>query len=262
MELNSCLYECSVTHHRFEPKVYHFTHKTFMFYIDLDELECIQKNLRFISLKGWNVFQFSEKDHLDFGKPTLKQNITHYARTQGVKEDIVKIMLLTNLRTFGYIFNPVSFYVCFNSDGHPLCVIPEIGNTFGELKPYILTNDKLFNGRFQGVLQKHYYISPFIDLDVFMDFKIKIPGERLDIRINDFKQDKRILCATMSGKRATLDNKTLLFYAIKFPLITLKIIFLIHWHAGILYMFKRLPFHKKEDNMELQKEVQRVWVKK
>jgi len=65
----------------------------------------------------------------------------------------------------------------------------------------------------------------------------------------------------MTGPRKSLTTANLFWYTVKYPLVTLKVIFLIHWHAAILHYFKRVPHHAKEANPQMQKEVQRAWIK-
>ena len=66
----------------------------------------------------------------------------------------------------------------------------------------------------------------------------------------------RVLVTTLTGKRAELTNRNLYWFTLKYPLVTMKVIFLIHWHALRLY-WKRVPFHRKADNPALQTEVLR-----
>lgn len=255
--MNSCLYECVVMHCRTKPKVHRLIHKVFMFYLDLDEIDRVVKDNSLISRNRWNVYSFYDKDHLPFGKATVRENLIEFLKRKGIDQSVGRVMLLTNLRTFGYVFNPVSFYFCFDEQGEPLCAIPEIGNTFGEIKPFILNRSDLKKERFSKSEEKFYYISPFSELDISLEFNLKIPGERLDIRVDDLQGAEKILYASLVGQRRPLTFGNLLWFTFKFPLVTLKVIGLIHFHALLLY-FKKVPFHRKESNPHLQKEVLRV----
>lgn len=262
MGLNSCLYEMNVIHYRVEPKKYRFTHRIFMFYIDLDELDLLDKSLTLFSWNRGGMFQFRDDDHFQFDHKTIKENVLTYVKGKGVDTPINRVMLMTNVRTAGYIFNPVSFYFCFDAQNKPVCAVCEVGNTFGELKPFFLGPETLKDDTFCSVQKKFYYISPFIDLDVPMDFRLKVPQERLFIRIDDLKKDKKFLYTTMNGKRRPLSNMELFWLGIKIPFVTLKVIILIHWHAAVLHFIKKIPHHRKSENPELQKEVQRAYNKK
>ena len=97
-------------------------------------------------------------------------------------------------------------------------------------------------------------MSPFIDMDTNFDFDLQIPGEKLQIKIDDYdKEGKRFFISTLSGERKPLTDANLLIYFISFPLITLKVIGMIHWQAFKLWL-KKMPYHKKEADKELQRE--------
>ena len=155
----------------------------------------------------------------------------------------------------GYIFNPVSFYFCSDAAGTAVCAVVQVGNTFGELKPYCIPSPDA-GGGFRLVTPKHFYVSPFSSLDLLFDFKLCVPGERLDIHIDDRDGDRRILLSALTGRRVALTNVRLCWLTLKYPLITLKVIFLIHWHALLLWL-KRIPFHRKAEDAAKQRGVHR-----
>ena len=68
MDVNSCLYECAVMHHRFAPKVHHFQHDIFMFYLDLDELDLLARKIFSFSHNRDNLYSFRDADHEPAGK--------------------------------------------------------------------------------------------------------------------------------------------------------------------------------------------------
>ncbi len=256
--MNSCLYECEIMHLRLKPKKHKLIHKIFMFYLDLDEIDSLNQKTKFVSHNRFSIYSFRDSDHIELGGKTAKENLLLYLKSKGVTAPPAKIKLLTNLRTFGHIFNPVAFYFCFDEKDNPLYVVPEIGNTFGELKPYFIGPQDFAEGKFRSQQTKYYYISPFTDLDITLDFQMKIPADELDIRVDDIQHGAKFLYATMIGKRKELNTGNLLWYSLKFPFVTLKVIGLIHLHAGLLYL-KRIPHHMKESHQELQKEVFRAW---
>jgi len=239
-----------------------------MFYLDLGELDVLHQRMKFMSRNQFNLFNFRDADHLqlpadnpDSSKNT-RQHITEYLYTQGVEIGNGRIMLLTNLCTLGYQFNPVSFYFCYDEQEQPVCSIVEVCNTFREMKPYFLGATTKSGDSFKLNTGKYFYVSPFIDMDTNFDFDLNIPDEKLQIKIDDYdKAGKRFFISTLSGKRVALTDARLLLYFISFPLITLKVMGLIHWQAFKLW-FKKLPFHKKNDDMDLQRGVYRPYQSK
>ncbi len=246
-------------HHRLEPLKNRFVYSIFMFHIDLDELEMLNSSLRLFSMNRFNIFSLRDSDHMQFGKGTIKENVLEYLRQNGISIPGGRVSLVTNLRMFGYVFNPVSFYYCYDEAGTPVCAVPEVGNTFGELKPYLLREEDRTENGFRKLCQKFFYVSPFIDLDTTFDFDLGLPGEKLNVTINDHQNGKKFFLSTVTGIRKALTDARLLWYVFRFPFITLQVITLIHWQALKLYM-RKLPFLRKTDHPELQKEIA-VWNK-
>jgi len=266
--INSCLYKAKVMHHRLAPKVHSFHYEIFMFYLDLDEIDGLSKRLKFMSRNRFNLFNFRDKDHLQLPRENpdqsknIRQHITDYLQANGVAIGNGRIMVLTNLCTAGYQFNPVSFYFCYDEGGMPVCSVVEVCNTFLEMKPYFLGADTKQADTFKLNTEKYFYVSPFIDMDTNFDFDLHVPGKKLNMRIDDYdKEGKRFFVSTLTGVRKPLTDANLLFYFVSFPLITLKVISLIHWQAIKLWL-KKVPYHKKEADKELQKEVYRPYKQK
>jgi DUF1365 family protein len=261
MSMNSCLYECLVVHQRLLPQRYALRHAIFMLYVDLDELERAHDRFRLLSYNGWNLYSFRDDDHIPTdrcaGAP-LAERLRAYLETQGVHlAGDCRIMLLTLPRVLGYVFNPISIYFCL--DRHtaaPRCAVAEVGNTFGEHKLYLLRPEQLRGEQFELRIPKHYYVSPFSSLTLEFDFRLRVPSEALDIRIDDYEDARKTLRSSLVGRRRPLSDSRLLWYALKYPLLTLKVIGLIHWHATRLWL-KGLPWHRKADNPQWQRQILR-----
>lgn len=250
---HSCLYDCVVMHHRLAPKENRFTYRLFFFCLDLDELPVLCRKITGFSHNKFNLYSFRDNDHLT-GEGGLKQKLAAYLSKEGVQfPEKGRVILLTLPRVLGYIFNPVSFYFCFDESGHPLCAVAQVGNTFGEMKPYLLAPPSA-DGVFRLRTPKHFYVSPFSALDLEFDFKLRLPGDHLEIHIDDWQGEKQVLLSSLTGSRVPLTTARLAWLTLKFPLVTLKVIFLIHWQALLLWL-KRLPYHSKAANAHLQRDV-------
>jgi DUF1365 family protein len=286
--MRSCLYECRVMHHRMHPKVHRFEYGIFLACIDLDELDALHTRLRWLSHNRRNLFEFRDTDHRTRPTPQpaapkadeppraslpasvgssphpapapLRQRIADWLAQQGVTIPAdARIRLLTFPRVLGYVFNPVSFYFVHTASGEPVTAIAEVGNTFGEQKPYVVPTDATASdagtGRFRRIVPKHFYVSPFSALDLRFDFRLCNPDDRLAIAVDDLDAgDRKLLVTTLTGTRRPLSDRELLRLAVRYPLVTLRTITLIHWQAFRLWR-KGIPFHRKAAHPELQQGV-------
>jgi DUF1365 family protein len=244
-------------HHRLVPQKHQFRYRIFMFALDLDEIDGLAKRIPFFSRNRFNFYTFRDRDHLTLKgleKATVKQNIVAWLAENGIEFPTGgRITLITLPRILGHIFNPVSFYFCFDAAGNPLCAVTQVGNTFGEMKPYLL-REPVAEGRFRLLVSKHFYVSPFSDLEVSFDFNLRVPAEQLEIHVNDRKGDEVLLLSALTGRRAAFTSARLAWFLVKYPLLTVQVITAIHWHALRLWL-KRVPWFHKTADLALQREV-------
>jgi hypothetical protein len=261
-------------HHRFAPRTHRFSYRIFMMAVDLDELGSLSRGIPFLSVNHRNLFSFMERDYMPTGEPIhnggaparevpqarLKDRVLAYLAARGIDIPGARVVLLTLPRVAGYLFNPVSFYFCYDSAGRPVAAIAEVTNTFREMKPYFLGPDSLSGSAgdetFTSRVPKFFYVSPFSDVDVAFDFQLRAPGEALSIRIDDYQGDERTLASALTGRRESFTASRLAWYTIKYPLITVKVIALIHVHA-LLLRLKRVPWYSKASRPVDQRDLYR-----
>jgi len=259
--MRSSIYTAKVIHNRLAPKKHFFWYSVYMFYIDLDEIDLISKKIRWFGHNRFNLFSFRDSEHLQLPKENpdqtknTRQHLEDYLRENGIESSKLKINLLTNLNVLGYNFNPVSFYFCFDEENKPICCVAEISNTYREMKLFFFGKDEFDGNAFKKTATKYFYVSPFIDHDVAFQFNLKIPSETLDIRIDDIDQEgHKFFISTLKGNQKPLTGPNLLKYFFSIPLIPLQIMGMIHWQAFKLWL-KKLSFHSKAENPELQRNV-------
>ncbi len=253
----NALYECSVMHCRIKPKRHAFDYQVFMFSVDVDKISATAKRIPWLGHNCFNLFSIYDADHVDLGEPGgIRANLTKWLKQQGIDcpED-TRIRLLTFPRVFGYGFNPVSFYYIESTDGSPLLAVAEVVNTFREMKLFALDH-RGADGIWHRRVAKNFYVSPFSDPGMEFDFRLGIPGENWRVNIDDYDSSGCTLLSAIRGDRRDLSAGRLLWYAFKYPMLSLKIIALIHWHAFLLWL-KKVPYFKKSQRPEAQLDVMR-----
>ncbi len=248
-------------HHRLAPRRHRFTYNIFMFWINIDEIDLLASSLTFFSRNRFNLFSFFDKDHFKYPKADVRKNdlirmrLHSYLADKGITIFPKKVFLLTHTRTAGYIFNPASFYYCFDENDNCIYVIAELSNTFGEMKFFLI--DQKHEDRFGQDEIKYFYVSPFTELDNIFEFRFNIPADKLNIGINVKNKECNFFFSTLTGIRKSLSDERLLFYFFRFPLITLKIISAIHWQAFKLWL-KKIPYRKKSSDPHLQRGITNI----
>jgi DUF1365 family protein len=256
--MNSGFLTSFVRHIRFIPKRYSFDYSFFWTRFDLDELDKLKKETSLFSRNSFNLISFYDGDHIHLGHSTTKENIAEYLKENHIDEKIVKIELVTNPRILGYTFNPVSFYF-IETETSPYVLI-EIGNTFGEQKPYLLNPECKKGDEWIFTTKKYFYISPFASVENIMTFRIRRSEKSLSITIDDYNKEGNLEIKTIyQGNEQEWSDLTILKNILLFPFITLRIILSIHYHALRLYL-KNIPYFKKSDDSDLQTDLF-IWEK-
>jgi DUF1365 family protein len=170
--MNSCIYNGVVTHQRFKPVKHTLKYKTFSLLIDLDELELLSKKISIFSLNKLNVFSFYNKDHGLRDGSFLKDWVIENLRKFNISSQITKVKLLCYPRIFGYVFNPLSIFYCYEKE-NLRAIFYEVKNTFNEQHTYIfkVTN----NDKIEQKCKKKFYVSPFMDMNTHYNFKLLNP---------------------------------------------------------------------------------------
>lgn len=248
--MKSCIYTGQVRHRRFAPKPHEFRYRLFMMYVDLAELPFLFDKHWFWSSKQFALAWFRREDH--YGKPgvRLEESIRQIVQKETGQRPRGPVRLLTHFRYFGYCFNPVSFYYCFDeTDTHVETIVAEVNNTpWGERHCYVLPEKRNVGNQRHKRFQfgKDFHVSPFMNMDIDYDWRFSQPGEQLNVHMENYQQgtnrQKKIFDATMVMEKRPLTALNLAKTLMVFPFMTGKVIAGIYYQALKLWL-KRFPFY-------------------
>lgn len=216
----SRIYSVRLVHGRSHPVKHSFIYKLYFFGIDLDELSSISKRMLFFSYNKANLLSICDKDYLNNQTSNIKEKLLTFLNKTVNCNNINRIELITVPRYFCYVFNPVSFYICYRADNTIYCVAAEVNNTYGERHLYIL-NKKAVSGLdidARYVIPKEFFVSPYNGVVGEYEFLFSVNNQDLDIRINVLNQDKPFLTTHMLGESKPMSNANLVKTVLSFPL--------------------------------------------
>ena len=240
--MNSCIYNGEVTHTRFKPVRHFLKYKTFSLLIDLNEINLLDKSIGIFSHNKFNIFSFYDKDHGDRDGGNLKEWVILNMKKFNIKENITNVKVLCYPRIFGYVFNPLSIFYCYEKDKLK-AIFYEVKNTFNEQHTYIFKIKN--NEEIVQKCKKKFYVSPFMDMETYYNFKLKNPNDKLSVFIKQTDAEGAILTATQTGDKKEFNLKQLAINFLKYPLMTIKIIGSIHYEA--LLLWKKGAIYRKRN---------------
>jgi DUF1365 family protein len=189
------IYRTRVTHLRRAPVHHYFEHKSYSWYVDIDDLPQLPRWLRPFA-------RFEARDHLqppeDAGaEDTLRTRLDTFLSGHGVHLPGGRITALMQARVLGYVFNPLSIFWCHDAAGTLRAVVAEVHNTYGGRHAYLLPPDEN-----QAVMvTKKLYVSPFNEVDGYYLVRAPRPAEGLDVTISLHRENQPAFVATLHGKR-------------------------------------------------------------
>jgi len=231
------LYFGKVMHARLKPRLHRFSYNIFSIVIDIGRLEEAGKTNRFFSVNKGNLVSFHEIDHGKRDGSSLRDHIDGLL-SDGAMPRAHKILLWCNPRVFGYTFNPLSVYFCYDENDEIFALVYQVHNTFGQSHSYVASTDgSLQNaGSIRQAADKCFYVSPFLDMDLRYNFRINPPDDQLKIRILEQDQSGPILSAAFSGQKKLPNVRNLFLGILKTAGLTWKITVGIHFEATLLWL--------------------------
>lgn len=252
--MQSAIYRGSVRHRRKTPGQHHFQYQVFMVYLDLAEMDHVFDGSRLWSCSRPTLAWMRREDYLD-GHGKLDTEVRQRVEDETGSWPTGPIRVLTNLRYFGFIINPITVYYCFEEDGkHLQALLLEVTNTpWKEKTVYVLPCDP--NRRKQRIsFEKSLHVSPFMPMDMTYRWYSNTPDARLAIHLENYQAREKWFDATLALQRVEITGSTLRSTLLQHPFMTLKVVSAIYWQAAKLYFQRRASFfrHPLEKTQENQ----------
>ena len=261
--MQSGIYEGTVRHRRFEPVRHEFRASLFMMYLDLNELPTLFHGRWFWSNERWNIATFRRRDHFGSTTQTLDETVRNLVEDQTGNRPRGPIRLLTHLSYWGYCFNPLSVFFCFDETGnHIQCIVAEVTNTpWRERHCYVLPvvdSKQNYPVGSHGETEKHqfcfaksFHVSPFMTMDYEYHWNLVGPSDQLVLQAENWRSEHACFDATLNLKRQEITTWSLARVLALYPLMTARVMANIYWQALWLW-WKRIPYvpHPKSDRLD------------
>ncbi|MDJ0991276.1 MAG: DUF1365 family protein [Desulfobacterales bacterium] len=243
----SVLYRGFVEHERFFPTPHRLLYRLYVYAFDLDELAGLDRRLPLFGYNRLRPVSLFDRDYLSAGSQTIREKLLRQLSTQVDTRRVARIVVVTSPRYFNYIFNPVSFYYCFDAADALVGAAAEVNNTFGEKHVYVLPVKNgaaaYFPARFQA--EKHFHVSPFNTMGGTYHFHLADIRRELDVRIALHREGRKILHARLWGRPIPLTPWKHLRTVLAHPLLPHLTIPRIYWEAFKLRFGRNLAYHDK-----------------
>ena len=238
----SCIYEGTIRHRRFDPRR-EFSHRLALAYLDLDELPRLLDG-RLVARRS-GAARFRRRDYLGDPAVPLHRAVRDVVERQTGARPEGPIRLLTQLRSFGHCFNPVSFYYCFESGGERVqALVAEVTNTpWGERHAYVIDHKQRDSAVLAGQFDKALHVSPFLGMDHRYEARATMPARTLSVRIASSRAGVTVFDATLALRRRSLTRASMAGVTLRYPLATIRVLALIYGHALALKL-AGVPVHR------------------
>jgi DUF1365 family protein len=230
-----------VMHARLRPFVHRFVYRVFCLQIRLDHPEGLSK------LSSWlfgvnkkRVVSFMNADHGERDGSDLMVWLKQTLQSSGHEMPDGQVWLQCFPRIFGYVFNPVSFWMLHDRQGQLRLLLAEVNNTFGQKHQYVLSDaeGRGLQADCPLICEKVFHVSPFCPVQGQYKFAIQQTPKGEKISINYFDDptiEQALVLTAITTQFQTFTTAALLRRLLHMPLMTFGVMVRIHWQAFKLW---------------------------
>ncbi len=227
-------------HRRLRPRVNAFQYRVYYLCAPLRQLAAFRSPL--LRWSGFGLFGLHAQDLADGAnwEAWIKRLLIEHGLSQATEGEVT---LITMPRILGYGFNPVSFWCCTDARGQLRAVLAEVHNTFGQRHHYLCAPEDggVIDGERWLEAKKTFHVSPFMKIEGSYRFRFDIRPEKIGIWIDHHDAEGTLLHTAVTGKREDLNTKHLWRCFWRHPLLTWRVIALIHYQA-VKILLKKIRY--------------------
>jgi len=242
--LRSAIYEGRVVHHRFTPVDHRFTYPIAMVLLDLAEVSTICRLHPLWSEERPNAICFRRNDYLGDPSVPLDVAVRDLVEERTGARPSGPISVLTQLRTWGWLFNPITTYYCYESTGTNVeTIVVEVSNT-----PWHQRTAYVLEGTGPHLVAKAMHVSPFLPMDLTHRFAVGVPGRQLTVAVDDLRGDETVFAASMALNRVPVGRRGQSRLLWRYPLMTVRVSWGIY-HQALALRRSGVPFHQHPEKV-------------
>lgn len=244
------LMHADVMHKRTLPRVHAFNYRVYYLSLPIEHMQNVAKGI--FSINRFNLLAYYNRDHGARDDTDAAAWARNILAKFGHADDVTHLVLVGLPRVLGYVFNPVSFWLGFNAQGDLRAAIAEVNNTFKETHSYVLTktDGSAITGDDWLATSKDFHVSPFLPVEGTYRFRINARENKLGVWIDHYNGNGELMLLTsLVGRMQPMTRLALWKAFLAIPLVTLKVIGLIHYEA-IRLTIKKIKYINKPPQRE------------
>lgn len=240
--MSAYVVDATVTHRRTRPLDYSFEHRTTTWLVDAASPQA--------AIPRWMrpLLAIRDRDHLHPGESPLLDKARATIREHGLSWSANRVQVLTNARTAGHVFNPLTTYFCFDDADRLEGILAEVQNTYGERHCYPLAAADVPAGTgaatrpsaVKTAVTKTFYVSPFFAVEGRYDIRARLTDTDVAVAISLTQGEQQVFTGAVHGALHPATRSAVVRAWLRDPLASQRVTALIRWH-GIRLWLRRLP---------------------